>query len=65
MTKQTRKQRKQQQQGTYALCITAGAVVGLGLGPLVGSVLIPALLGAALGAGAGYLLNRRSQRKKR
>ena len=36
----SKKNKKKAEQGTYALCITAGLIVGLGLGPLMGNVII-------------------------
>ena len=50
----SKKSKKQAEQGTWALCITAGLIVGVGLGPLLGNVPITSLVGAAIGAGAGY-----------
>ena len=60
----SRKQKKQAKQGTYALCITAGLIVGLGLGPGFDNVLLSTLIGGALGAVAGYLLNQRQTKQK-
>lgn len=52
------KKKNKSRQGTYALCITAGLIVGLGLGPAFGSVLISTAVGALLGAGTAYMLTR-------
>lgn len=60
----SKKSAKNATQGTYALCISAGAMVGLGIGPLMGSVPLTALAGAALGAVAGYLFTRHKGRKR-
>jgi hypothetical protein len=59
------KKSKSSVQGTYALCITAGTVVGFGLSPMLGTVLIPLLLGIAAGCGAGYYFTNKTQKKKR
>ncbi len=58
------KKNKNAAQGTYALCITAGTVIGFGLGALLGNVLVPLLLGAAVGWGAGFYFNSRTAKKK-
>lgn len=50
--------RKASKNGTWALCITAGLVLGLGMAPLVGGFLISVVLGAAAGALAGYFFTR-------
>ena len=55
----SKKNKKQARQGTYALCITAGLIVGVGLGPAFGSVIITAIVGGCLGAVAGYLFTKR------
>ncbi len=54
MSKKSKKSKKQAEQGTWALCITAGFIVGVGLGALLDSVIITSLVGTAIGAGAGY-----------
>lgn len=55
-----KKAKKRAEQGTYALCITTGLIViGLGLGPMLGSVLISSLVGVLIGGVAGYLINNR------
>lgn len=55
----SKRNKKANEKGTYALCITAGVVVGLGLGPMLDNVLLSVLIGAALGIGAGYYFNNR------
>ncbi|MDP6654050.1 MAG: hypothetical protein QGF90_18380 [Gammaproteobacteria bacterium] len=61
----TRKATKSAVQGTYALCITVGLIVGVGLGPILGSVPIASLIGAVLGAGAGYFFSHLKKRSRR
>ena len=46
----------------YALCITVGVIVGLGLTPLMGNLLIMMVIGAAAGAVAAYLINKNAPR---
>lgn len=58
----SKKNKKQAQQGTYALCITVGLFIGVGLGPVFNTVLFSALGGALLGGIAGYFFNH--QRSK-
>lgn len=64
----SKKSKKQAEQGTWALCITAGLIVGVGLGPSLGNLLITTLIGGVLGAGAGYYFthqkNKKSHHKK-
>lgn len=60
----SKKSKKAKDQGTYALCITIGLMLGVGLGPLMGSVLITMLVGAALGGLAGYFFTQRAARRK-
>jgi len=62
-----KKAKKNSERGTYALCITTGLiVVGLGFGPLLGSVLTSSAAGVLVGGVAGYLINnRKSGRKNR
>ncbi len=54
----SKKRKQQAKQGTFAICITAGLIVGAGLGPAFGSVAVTAVAGAALGAVAGYLFTK-------
>lgn len=54
-----KKKRKQSIQGTYALCITAGLVIGLGLGPAFGNVWMTALAGGLIATVAAYVLTQR------
>lgn len=58
------KKNKNSAQGTLALCITAGTVLGFGLSPMLGTVLIPVVLGAAAGFGAGYYFTSKTAKKK-
>jgi uncharacterized membrane protein len=61
----SRKNKKNTQQGTYALCITAGLIIGLGIGAIMAQVLISSLIGAGIGALAARYFNQQSQRNKR
>lgn len=58
------KKNKNSAQGTYALCITAGTVLGFGLSPMLGTVAIPVVLGIAAGCGAGYYFTNKAPQKK-
>ena len=51
--------------GTYALCITVGLFIGIGLGPLLDNVLASAIMGSVIGAGAGYTFNHIKKSKIR
>ena len=57
------RKKKQARQGTYALCITAGLMIGLGLGPLFGNVLLSVIAGGILGGFAGYYFNHRRDKR--
>ncbi|MCB1672758.1 MAG: hypothetical protein R3F41_02595 [Gammaproteobacteria bacterium] len=46
----------------YALCITVGLIVGLGLSPLMGNTLIMIVTGGAGGAVIAYLFSRKASR---
>jgi len=60
-----KKAKKNSERGTYALCITTGLIlVGLGLGPLLGSVLASSAIGVAVGGVAAYLINNRKPSRK-
>ncbi|MFT4817154.1 MAG: hypothetical protein ACI80L_002068 [Pseudohongiellaceae bacterium] len=60
-----KKAKKNSERGTYALCITTGLIlVGLGLGPLLGSVLVSSAIGVAIGGVAAYLINNRKSGRK-
>ena len=61
----SKKSKQSSDQGTYALCITVGFVVGVGLGPAMGSVLIMAIVGVGAGALAGYAFTHRRKNRKR
>jgi F0F1-type ATP synthase assembly protein I len=61
----SRKNRKNTQQGTYALCITAGLIIGVGIGAIMEQVLLCSLVGAAIGALAARYFNQQSQQGKR
>ena len=61
----SKKSKRSSEQGTYALCITAGLMVGIGLGPVLESVLFSALAGILLGTVAAYCFNLQTGKKKR
>lgn len=48
---------KQAEQGTYALCITIGLIIGFGLGAITDSLIIFIIAGAIAGAVIGYGFN--------
>ena len=67
MSKKTKQAKKNSEQGTYAICITAGLIVGIGMGPVLDNVLLSALGGMLLGAVAGYIFThqKKKQQKRR
>ncbi len=46
----------------YALCITVGLVVGLGLSPVMGNLVVMVVTGGAVGAVVAYLVTRKKNR---
>lgn len=56
MSKKMKK--KSAEQGTYALCITIGLIIGVGFGALADNLLILTVTGAAAGAAIAYYVNR-------
>ncbi|PCJ16475.1 MAG: hypothetical protein COA96_18395 [SAR86 cluster bacterium] len=61
----SKKSKNQAEQGTYALCITVGLIIGIGLGPMMGSLLYGSLTGGAVGAGTGYFFSHLKKRRKK
>lgn len=57
----SRKNKKSAAAGNYALCITVGLIVGVGLIPMVGNFALTIPLGGIGGAIAGYLINRKQE----
>ena len=57
----SKKSKKQAKRGTFALCITAGLVVGVGLGPFVGNMLLSVAIFGLLGIGAGWVFTHRTR----
>ncbi|MCY3688842.1 MAG: hypothetical protein OXG90_07635 [Gammaproteobacteria bacterium] len=57
----SKKSKKQARQGTLALCITAGLVVGVGLGPFVGNMLLSIVIFGLLGIAAGMIFVNKSK----
>ncbi len=62
MSKKTRQ--KQAEQGTYALCITIGLIIGFGLGAIAGNIFLLTPAGALVGAAAGYVFNHMKRPKR-
>ena len=54
----SKKKKQATSAGTYALCITVGIILGIGLTPLAGNFIVMVILGAAGGALVGFLINR-------
>ncbi|MEQ8409714.1 MAG: hypothetical protein RKH07_15715 [Gammaproteobacteria bacterium] len=59
-----KKKEKSRQQGTYALCITAGLILGLGLGPAMDNVVVTMIVGGIAGAIAAYFINQKATNKR-
>ena len=59
----SRKAKPDPAKGTYALCISMGFILGIGLGPILGAVLISAAAGALLGTAAGYYFTHMKRKK--
>lgn len=57
----SKKSKRQAKRGTFALCITAGLVVGVGLGPFVGNMLVSVVIFGLLGIGAGWVFTHRTR----
>ena len=60
-----KKARKQTEQGVYALCMTVGAIVGFGLGAIIGNVLLATALGLGLGGLVAYMINRPGNKRRK
>ena len=58
----SKKSKKNSPAGIYALCITIGIVLGIGLTPLGGNLITMLLFGAAAGALVAYLFIRTSRK---
>ncbi|MBM88995.1 MAG: hypothetical protein CMQ41_11525 [Gammaproteobacteria bacterium] len=58
----SKKSRNKAKQGTWALTITAGLIIGLGFGTLLENVLLLTIIGTGFGAGTSYYLTRRKNR---
>jgi|TARA_B110000263_G_C15197940_1_gene459257 hypothetical protein len=59
------KNKKTDSRGIYAMCITAGLVFGIGLGPVFGNVSITAIVGMISGAAAGYYFAHQKKRNRK
>ena len=62
MSKKDKK--KAAERGTYALYMTAGLILGIGLGAILSSLLITTVLGIIAGAGAAYFFNHQKKPNK-
>jgi uncharacterized membrane protein YfcA len=61
----SKKTKNNSEQGTYAICITAGLIVGIGMGPVLDNVLLSAAAGILLGIGAGYIFTHQKKKKQK
>jgi hypothetical protein len=59
-----KKAKKNSTQGSYAICITIGLIVGFGLGPIMGGILPSTTFGLLAGIAVAYFLTRRSKGRK-
>ncbi len=56
-----KKKKETSSTGVYALCITVGVFVGLGLTPLMGNLLGMVAIGGIAGASAAFLINKNAR----
>ncbi len=59
MSKKDKK--KAAERGTYALYMTAGLILGIGLGAILNSLLITTILGIVTGAGTAYFFSHQKR----
>ena len=52
------------ERGTWALCITAGLMLGLGMTPMIGNLILSIVLGACAGAVTAYLFTGNARRSR-
>ena len=55
---------KSAEQGTYAMCITIGLILGIGLGAIVNNMLVLTLSGAIVGAAIAYYFNHQKRARR-
>ena len=60
----SKKQKQSARVGTYALCITIGFIIGIGLAPVVDNLPVTLLAGTAAGALAGWQIDKRNRSRK-
>lgn len=60
-----KKKKQTSRSGIYAMSITTGLILGMGLSPLAGEFVLMTVAGAAAGALAGYLIDRNSRSQSR
>ena len=51
--------------GLYAMCITVGVIVSLGLVPLMGNILVMVIVGGLAGVIVAYIIIKRTPKPKR
>jgi len=61
----TKKKKQSSSAGLYAMCITAGLIVGVGLAPVLGNFLIMVSIGGIAGVVAAFVIDKKSPKPKR
>ena len=61
----TKKKKQSSTAGLYAMCITAGLIIGIGLAPVFGNFLIMVIVGGIVGVVAAFVINKKSPKPKR
>ena len=51
--------------GLYALCVTVGLIVGVGLAPLASNFLIMVIVGGVAGVVVAFIINKKTPKPKR
>ncbi len=57
----SKKSNKQARRGTLALCVTAGLIIGVGLGPFIGDMWLSTLIFGLFGLAAGMIFTHRNR----
>jgi hypothetical protein len=61
----SKKKKSSSASGLYAMCITAGIILGLGLTPVMGNMIVMLVIGALSGTAVAFFINKNTPKPKR